>query len=141
MKTYQTKQKEIKQNWHLFNAEGKVLGRLASQIAQILMGKEKSYFVPHLDCGDFVVVLNVEKVKVTGNKEKGKIYYHHTGFPDGLRAASLEKVRSEHPERIIQHAVLGMLPKNKLRDQRMKRLLLFSQETHPYKDKEFIVHN
>lgn len=141
MKTYATKKKDIKRVWHLYDAKGKTLGRLSSEIAQNLMGKKKPYFTSHLDCGDFVVVLNASQVAVTGKKEKGKIYYRHSGYPGGLRQARLEEVRERHPERIIKHAVSGMLPKNKLRAAWLKKLYVFEGEGHPYKDKKFITHN
>lgn len=141
MKTYATRKKDIKRVWHLYDAKGKILGRLSSEIAQNLMGKKKPYFTSHLDCGDFVVVLNAEKVTVTGKKERDKIYYHHSGYPGGLKKARLEEVREKHPERIIEHAVSGMLPKNKLRKHWLKKLYVFKGEDHPYKDREFTEHN
>lgn len=130
-----TKKSQIERKWHLLDAKGKILGRLASEIAQILMGKNKRYYVPYLDCGDYVVVINAGEVKVTGKKEKHKQYYSYSGYPGGLKATPLWKLRKEHPERIIEFAVKNMLPKNKLRDQRMARLKVFATENHPYKDK------
>lgn len=141
MKTYKTREKDIVRAWHLFDAKGEVLGRLSSRIAQILIGKGKPYYVPHLDCGDFVVVLNAKDVAVTGKKEKDKIYYRHSGYPGGLKEIPLERLRREHPERIIKYAVSGMLPKNKLRAKRLKRLFVFPESGHPYKNKKFVVHN
>lgn len=141
MKTYATKKKDIKRAWHLFDAQGKVLGRLATEIAQILMGKGKPYYAAHLDCGDFVVVLNASQVAVTGKKEKDKIYYRHSGYPGGLKEIPLERLRREHPERIIKYAVSGMLPKNKLKALRLKRLYVFAGGDHPYKDKKFIIYD
>lgn len=135
MSTYSTKLTDIKRDWHLFDAQGKILGRLATQIALALMGKSKPYFTRHLDCGDFVVVINAARVAVSGKKEKGKIYYHHSGYPGGLKAVSLEKQRQEHPEKIIEHAVAGMLPQNKLQQPMLSRLKVFAGEEHPYKDK------
>lgn len=135
MRTYVTKPKEIKRNWHLLDVEGKVLGRLATQAAGLLMGKNKPCFVRNVDCGDWVVVINAVKVKVTGRKEKQKIYFRHSGYPGGLKAIPLERMRREHPERIFEHAVWGMLPKNKLRDKMMARLKIFTGEEHPYEDK------
>lgn len=130
-----TKISEVKRNWHLFDAKEKILGRLATEIAQILIGKRKPCFVPYLDCGDYVVVINAEKVAVTGRKEEQKNYYRYSGYPGGLKITSLKQLRKDHPERIIQFAVKSMLPKNKLRDQRMTRLKIFAGENHPYQEK------
>jgi len=135
MTTYSTKPQDIKREWRLFDAEDKILGRLATEVAQVLMGKNKVCFTRHLDMGDFVVVINAKKVKVSGKKETGKIYYRHTGYSTGLRATPLGEVRKLHPERIIEHAVSGMLPKNKLRDKMMARLKVFAGEEHSFADK------
>ena len=135
MKTHSPKAKEIKREWHLIDAQDKILGRLATQIAQLLMGKNKPYFARHLDCGDYVVVINAKEVKVTGKKEKQKIYYHHSGYPGGLKETPLWMLREKHPERIIIHAVSGMLPKNKLRARMLERLKVQVEEEHPYEDK------
>ena len=135
MVTKTTKAKEIKREWHLIDAKDKVLGRLATKIAQLLMGKNKPYFTHHLDCGDYVVVINAKEVKVTGKKEKQKIYYHHSGYPGGLKETPLWMLREKHPERIIINAVSGMLPKNKLRAGRLTRLKVQPGGEHPYKDK------
>jgi large subunit ribosomal protein L13 len=132
-----TKKSEIKRDWHLIDAKGKILGRLASEIAQLLMGKKKPYFVPHLDCGDYVVVINASQIKVTGKKEEKKTYTRYTGYPGGLKITTLGKLRKEHPERIIELAVKNMLPKNKLQDLRMARLKVFAGEEHPYKNLKF----
>lgn len=134
-RTYQPKEKEIKHDWHLIDAKDEVLGRIASQITRLLIGKHKPNFVPHLDMGDWVVVINAKDIKVTGKKEKQKIYYRHSGYPGGLKATPLGKVREEHPERLISLAVTGMLPKNRLRARRLARLKVFGQDQHPYKDK------
>jgi large subunit ribosomal protein L13 len=123
----------MEKEWYHVDATGKNLGRLASKIAQILMGKHKPTFLRHQDVGDFVVVTNAEKVAVTGKKEEGKIYYHHTQYPGGLKAMSLKEMRSKHPERIIMYAVKGMLPQNKLRDRRLKKLKVYVGENHPHK--------
>ncbi len=133
--TKSTKESQIKREWHLFDAKGKVLGRLASEIAQILTGKNKPYFVGHLDCGDYVVVINASQVELTGKKEKQKAYYRYSGYPGGLKVTPLWKIRQEHPERMIQFAVKNMLPKNKSRDRRMGRLKVFPSENHSYEDK------
>ncbi len=135
MKTYQPKQKEVKREWHLINAKSQVLGRMASDIVKYLTGKHKVNYVPHLDMGDYVVVLNAEKVKVTGRKEKQKIYYRHSGYPGGFKEIAYLKLKKEQPEKIIQLAVKRMLPGNRLRDKRMVRLKVVAGEKNPYKDK------
>ena len=132
MKTYSTKASDIKRDWHLVDASDKVLGRLATQIAGLLMGKHKPTFTRHLDMGDYVVVINAEQVRVTGNKAKQKLYYRHSGYPGGLKSISLERVMQTHPTRVIEHAVKGMLPQNRLRARMMKRLRIFAGEEHPY---------
>ena len=132
MKTYSTKASDIKREWHVIDASGKVLGRLATQIAGLLMGKHKPIFCRHLDIGDFVVVINAEQVRVTGNKAKQKLYYRHSGYPGGLKSVSLERVMQTHPTRVIEHAVKGMLPHTRLEAKMMKRLRIFAGEAHPY---------
>ena len=119
-------------NWHLVDAEDKVLGRLAVKIATILSGKNKAQYSPNADLGDFVVVVNAEKVKVTGNKFSQKNYYHHTGYPGGLKTKSFEKMQKDSPEKIIEKAVKGMLPKNKLANQIIKKLKVYSGTVHPH---------
>ncbi|MDO8551610.1 MAG: 50S ribosomal protein L13 [bacterium] len=131
---------KIKRNWHLFDANGKILGRLATEIATLLMGKSKSCFARYLDCGDFVVVINADKVKVTGKKEEQKNYYSHSGYPGGLKAVSLSRLRKEHPTRIIEHAVWGMLPTNKLRSKMAARLKVFEGGEHTFTNQEFVIH-
>ncbi|MBI2613731.1 MAG: 50S ribosomal protein L13 [Candidatus Levybacteria bacterium] len=133
--TASTKLSEIKRSWHLFDAEGKILGRIASEIAKILIGKSKPYFVSNLDCGDYVVVINAEKVKVTGKKETQKRYSRHSGYPGGYREETLMELRRRSPGDIIRFAVLGMLPQNKLRDKMLTRLFIFKGAEHTYKDK------
>lgn len=135
IRTHVTTAKNIKRTWHLVDAKDKVLGRAASDIAQKLMGKSKPYYTPQLDCGDYVVVINANKIKLTGKKIIKKIYRHHTGFPGGFREKTASQVFSQSPMKIIEQAVSGMLPKNKLRQPRLRRLKVFSQETHPYTDK------
>jgi large subunit ribosomal protein L13 len=130
MKTYVPKKTEIKKNWYLVDAEGKILGRLASKIAQILSGKNKPIYTPYLDTGDFVVVINAKKVKVTGNKEKKKIYYHYSGYPGGMKEIVYEKLLEKKPTVIIQKAVRGMLPKNKLRRKMLKKLKIYAGTEH-----------
>lgn len=127
--------KEIKREWHLIDVEGKTLGRVSTQIAGLLMGKGKPYFVRNLDVGDFVVVLNSQRVKVTGNKESKKIYYRHSGYPGGFKSEVLSDLRARKPEEIITHAVKGMLPQNRLRDQMLNRLKVFPGAEHTYTDK------
>ena len=132
MKTYSTKASEIKREWHVIDASGKVLGRLATQIASLLMGKHKPIFSRNLDTGDFVVVINAEKVKVTGNKAKQKVYYRHSGYPGGLKSINFEKMMQTHPNRVIEHAVKGMLPHNRLGAKIFKKLRVYAGDTHPY---------
>lgn len=117
-----TKLADIKHDKHEVDAQGQILGRLATKVALLLVGKNKPYFVRHLDCGDFVVVSNASKVQVTGRKETGKKYSHYSGYPAGLKTKSLAKIRVEKPTEIVRHAVLGMLPKNKLQAIWMSRL-------------------
>lgn len=135
MKTYQPKQKEIKRSWHLIDAQGQVLGRLASKIAQLLTGKGKVGFSSHMDVGDFVVVVNSEKIKVTGRKADQKVYRRHSGYPGGFKEVSFAQMLTEHPERILQHAVSGMLPDNRLKKKRLARLKLVVGDKNPYEDK------
>ncbi len=133
MKTYSTKASDIKREWHIIDASDKVLGRLATQVASLLMGKHKPIFCRHLDVGDFVVVINAEKVRVTGNKAKQKLYYRHSGYPGGLKSISLERMMQTHPTRVIEHAVGGMLPKNRLKAKMLKRLRVCVGDEHPYR--------
>jgi large subunit ribosomal protein L13 len=135
MKTYATKKSDIKRSWHLLDAQGQVLGRLATRAAQLLQGKFKVYFTPNLDCGDYVVIINSDQVEVTGRKPKQKIYYHHSQYPGGLKSISFEKQLRKDSRRIIEWAITNMLPKNKLRDRRLKRLKIFKTADHPYQDK------
>ena len=132
MKTKSYKSVNLEKNWHLVDAEDKVLGRLAVKIATILSGKNKAQYSPNADLGDFVVVVNAEKVKVTGNKFSQKNYYHHTGYPGGLKTKSFEKMQEDSPEKIIEKAVKGMLPKNKLANQIIKKLKVYSGSVHPH---------
>jgi large subunit ribosomal protein L13 len=122
----------IEESWHLVNAEDKVLGRLAVVIAKILAGKNKAKYSPNADLGDFVIVVNAEKVKVTGNKFSQKNYYHHTGYPGGLKTKSFGKMVEDSPEKIIEKAVKGMLPKNKLSNQIIRKLKVYSGTEHPH---------
>ncbi len=133
--TQSTKISEIKREWHLIDVKGKILGRVSSEIAQLLMGKSKPYFVKNLDCGDYVVVLNAKEVKTTGRKEDLKTYYRHSGYPGGFKAEKLKDLRQRNPQEIIKHAVSGMIPQNKLRAQMLKKLYVFAGVEHTYKDK------
>ena len=132
METKSYKRGNVKKNWHLVDAQDKVLGRLAVKIATILSGKNKAQYSPNADLGDFVVVVNAEKVKVTGNKFSQKNYYHHTGYPGGLKTKSFEKMQEDSPEKIIEKAVKGMLPKNKLANQIIKKLKVYTGSAHPH---------
>ncbi len=133
MKTYSAKPQDIQQNWYLIDAQGKTLGRLASQIASILRGKHKPLYTPHIDCGDYVVVINAERVWTTGRKLDQKIYYRHSGYPGGLKQITLRDQLQKFPERVIEHAVKGMLPKNKLGRKMYKKLKVYSGSAHPHK--------
>ncbi|MBI2889192.1 MAG: 50S ribosomal protein L13 [Nitrospirae bacterium] len=124
------------QKWYLVNAEGQIVGRLATRIATLLRGKHKPEFAPHLDIGDHVVVVNAEKVRFTGDKWDTKIYHRHTGYPGGLRSDDAAKVRREHPERLLLMAVSGMLPKNKLRKRMLGRLKVYAGPSHPHRAQE-----
>jgi large subunit ribosomal protein L13 len=129
-KTYQAKKGEVQQRWFLVNAEGKVLGRLATRVATILKGKHKPIYTPHVDTGDFVVVINAGKVGLTGNKMKGKIYYHHTGHPGGIRQISAEKLLAKKPAELLRIAVKGMLPKTSLGRQMLRKLKIYAGPSH-----------
>ena len=132
METRSIRANEISREWFIVDAEGQTLGRLASEIAQIIRGKKKPFFTPNMDMGDFVVVVNAEKVKVTGNKEKDKSYFRHSGYPGGVTQISLRKVRQDYPERIITNAVKGMLPHNRLGRQLLTHLKVYSGADHPH---------
>jgi large subunit ribosomal protein L13 len=131
-KTYVTKLEDIKRQWFYADAEGQSLGRLASKIAAILRGKHKPIFTPGLDTGDFVVVINAEKVTVTGNKLTEKFYYRYSGYPGGMTAISLKDQLARHPDRVIEHAVWGMLPHNKLGRAMLKKLKIYRGPAHPH---------
>lgn len=133
--TVSTKASDIKREWHLVDLKNKNLGRSSTEIAKVLMGKSKPYFVRNLDCGDYVVVVNAKYVLVTGKKEQQKKYYRYSGYPGGLRQETLGDLRKRRPEEVIRHAVKGMLPQNKLRDRMLKRLFVFPEEEHLYQDK------
>lgn len=133
--TKSTKVSEIQRTWELVDVKGKVLGRIATEAALKLMGKSKSNFVRNEDCGNYVVVINAKHFITTGNKEKEKLYGNYSGHPGGLKQKALWQVRQEKPTEPIRHAILGMLPKNKLRDRLMTRLYIYPEADHPYKDK------
>ncbi|OGP75006.1 MAG: 50S ribosomal protein L13 [Deltaproteobacteria bacterium RBG_16_49_23] len=132
MKTYQAKKEEVEHQWYLVDAEGKVLGRLASELAKILRGKNKPIYTPHVDTGDFVIVVNAGKVALTGKKLKDKIYYHHTGYPGGIREMNAEKLLAKKPTEMIRIAVKGMLPKNSLGRQVIQKLKIYAGAKHPH---------
>ena len=132
MKTISAKPGSVEQSWYVVDAEGQTLGRMASAIASRLRGKHKAEFTPHTDTGDFIVVVNAEKVHVTGNKPKAKIYHHHTGYPGGLRSISFEKLIEKAPEQAIELAVKGMLPKNPLGRAMARKLKVYSGSEHPH---------
>lgn len=133
--TQSTKIGDVKRTWHMIDLKDQILGRVSSQIAQLLMGKSKSYFVRNLDCGDYVVVVNAKNIKVSGKKEGQKVYYRYSGYPGGLSKATLAEVRVKKPQDIIIHAVKGMLPQNRLRDKMLTRLFVFPEAEHGYEDK------
>jgi large subunit ribosomal protein L13 len=127
MGTYSMKEKENQKDWYIVDATDLILGRLATRIATVLMGKHKPTYTPSMDMGDFVIVINAHKIKVTGNKEEDKIYYHHSGYPGGLTSVPYKKMKAKFPEKIILHAVKGMLPNNKLRAIRISKLKVYSE--------------
>jgi len=131
-KTYSQKPVEVSRRWILIDAKDLPLGRLSTEISKYLIGKYKPTYTPHIDGGDYVVVINAAEVPVTGNKEEKKIYYRHSGFPGGIKDATLKEVRAKFPERLIENAVKGMLPKNKLSPERMKRLKVFPGTEHAH---------
>ena len=132
MKTTSIKISEVQKDWYIVDAAGKKLGRLASNIAQIIKGKNKPHYTPHMDMGDCVVVVNAEKVETTGNKEEKKEYWHHTGFQGGQKSRSLANMRENFPERIIENAVKGMLPHNRLGRKMLQHLKVYVGENHPH---------
>ncbi len=130
MKTFSAKPAEVRRDWYLVDATGKTLGRLSTEIARRLRGKHKPEYTPHVDTGDYIVVVNAEKVRVTGNKLKDKMYHHHTGYIGNLKSVSLEKMLDETPERVLQFAVKGMLPKGPLGRQMLSKLKVFAGPSH-----------
>jgi large subunit ribosomal protein L13 len=132
MKTFLPQINEIERVWYVVDADDQVLGRMATRIASFLMGKEKPIYTDFLDTGDFIVVVNIDKVKLSGKKWDDKIYYSHSGYPGGLKQISAAKLMEKHPDRVIKHAVKGMLPKNKLGKQMFKRLKVYTGPEHPH---------
>ncbi len=132
MKTYSAKPGEIAREWYLVDAEGKTLGRLATQIAEILRGKRKPVYTPHADTGDFVVVVNAEKIAVTGNKLDEKMYYRHSGYPGGIKSRPLREQLERQPAEVLRKAVKGMLPKNRLARQQLGKLKIYAGPEHPH---------
>jgi len=130
MKTMMAKESQIERKWYVVDAEGKVLGRLATEVASILKGKKKPIYTPHVDTGDYVVIINAEKIKVTGKKAAQKLYRHHTGFIGGLKEVSYKSMMEKHPDRILKHAIKGMLPKNTLGRQMLKKLKVYVGPEH-----------
>ncbi len=130
MKSYIAKPQEVERKWYVIDADGQTLGRLASEVAAILRGKKKPTYTPHVDTGDYVIVINAEKINVTGKKRKEKIYKRHTGYPGGLREITFEKLQAKNPEEIIRHAVKGMMPKGILGRQMYKKLKVYAGPEH-----------
>ncbi|MBS3785076.1 MAG: 50S ribosomal protein L13 [Anaerolineae bacterium] len=131
-KTYVTKPEDIERNWYVVDASGQTLGRLASEVAQIIRGKHKPIYSPSTDVGDYVIVVNAEKIHVTGRKEDQKMYRRHSGYPGGMKEMTLGRMLEEHPTRVIEHAVKGMLPKTKLGRKMIKKLKVYAGSEHPH---------
>ena len=132
MKTYSTKASDIQRQWRVIDASGRVLGKVATEAASLLKGKHKPIYAPHLDTGDFVIVINASKVRVTGNKAEAKTYYWHSQYPGGLKSTNFAKMLETHPTRVIEHAVKGMLPHNRLGWAMARRLKVYAGDTHPH---------
>lgn len=132
MKTFSAKSETVKRDWYVVDASGKTLGRLASEVARRLRGKHKPEYTPHVDTGDYIVVINASQVQVTGNKARQKTYYHHTGYPGGIKSISFDKLRDKAPEQVIEKAVKGMLPKNPLGRAMYRKLKVYSGSEHPH---------
>lgn len=132
MKTFSAKPGQVERGWYIVDLDGKVLGRAASEIAKILRGKHKPTFTPHEDVGDFVIAINAEKIKLTGQKVEDKLYHHHTGYPGGLKTVNAKRLLENKPEEIIKHAVRGMLPKNTMGRNLLKKLKVYSGTEHPH---------
>ncbi|HEX2826633.1 MAG TPA: 50S ribosomal protein L13 [Burkholderiales bacterium] len=132
MKTFSAKSHEVQRDWYIVDATGKVLGRVATEVARRLRGKHKPEFTPHVDTGDYIVVVNADKLRVTGNKTKDKLYHRHTGYPGGIYSTSFEKLQQKHPERVLQLAVKGMLPKGPLGYAMIKKMKVYAGGEHPH---------
>lgn len=132
MKTYSIKASEIERQWHVLDASDKILGKLATEAAKLLMGKHKPTFSRHLDTGDFVVIINAEKIRFTGKKAEQKLYHSHSGYPGGLKTVNLERMMATNPARVVEHAVKGMLPHNRLGAKMLKKLKVYAGEEHPH---------
>lgn len=132
MKTYNATKETAQHNWYMVDAAGKTLGRLASEVAKRLRGKHKPEYTPHVDTGDYIIVINASLVKVTGTKTTDKVYYSHTGYPGGIKAVTFDKLLAKHPERVIEKAVKGMLPKNPLGREMYRKLKVYSGKEHPH---------
>ncbi len=132
MKTYTAKAEDIQRDWYVISADGQVLGRMAVRIANALRGKHKPIFTPHVDCGDHVIVTDADKVRLTGRKWQQKMYYSHSGYPGGLKAATAQRMMDKHPEKVIRHAVRGMLPHNRLGRQILRKLKVYVGPEHPH---------
>ncbi|HET7159837.1 MAG TPA: 50S ribosomal protein L13 [Burkholderiales bacterium] len=132
MKTYSAKSHEVQRDWFILDATGKVLGRVATEVARRLRGKHKPEFTPHVDTGDYIVVVNADKLRVTGNKSKDKLYHRHTTYPGGLYTTNFEKLQAKHPERVLQLAVKGMLPKGPLGYAMIKKMKVYAGAEHPH---------
>jgi large subunit ribosomal protein L13 len=139
MRTLSAKKPDVDKNWFLMDAEGQILGRLASRVASILRGKHKPIFTPHVDTGDHVIVVNAAKIRLTGEKLRDKMYHHHTGYPGGLKSTTAGRLINEHPERLIETAVRGMLPKTKLGRAMIKKLWVYADGNHPHSAQKPIV--
>jgi len=132
MRTYSARPESVRREWYVVDATGKTLGRLASEIARRLRGKHKPVYTPHVDTGDYIVVVNAEKIRVTGRKMTDKVYYWHTGYPGGIKSITLEKLLQKHPERVIERAVRGMLPRTPLGRRMLKKLKVYAGPEHPH---------
>jgi large subunit ribosomal protein L13 len=140
MKTYSAKAADLQPNWYIIDAEGQILGRVATQIAHILRGKHKPTFTPHLNSGDFVIVINADKIAVTGNRLEQKIYYRHSQYPGGLKKTTLRQtLEGKHPERALEHAIRGMVMHNRLGSQIMSRLKIYAGPTHPHEAQQPVI--
>ena len=132
MKTYMAKKSDIKRDWYVIDAEGQTLGRLAAKVATVLRGKHKAIYTPHVDCGDYVIVITAEKVNLTGNKLDQKMYYNHSGYPGGLRERNARTMKEQYPEEMVERAIKGMLPKGRLGRQMYKKLFVYSGNEHKH---------